>query len=281
MTSAQLINGLELGLLYSLVAMAVYLTFRVINFADLTVDGSFPLGAAVMAVLLSKGWHVAPALAAAFASGMAAGAFTGYLNVHYKIMEILAGILVMTALYSINLRVMGRPNIALMDLDLSINFVRSTMLATVACVMIGLVWFLHTELGLAVRAIGQNPLLASSLGINVGRMKILGLSLSNGLVALSGGLFAMMQGFADIGIGTGTIIVGLASVIIGEKLLNSRSITLAVIACLCGSIAYRLTITFALNLDVLRLEPSDLNLVSSGLVTLALALPLYYKKIRG
>ena len=281
MNLIQIIGCLELGLIYSLVAIAVFLSFRVVNFADLTVDGSFPLGAAVMAVLLSKGVNFPISMIAAFLSGMVAGAITGYLNVRYKIMEILSGILTMTALYSINLRIMGKPNISLMNNDLVLSETQVFMIIalTVAIVAVVIALLLKTQIGLSFRALGQNPKFASSCGINIDIMKIVILSISNGLVALSGALFVIMQNFADISMGLGTIIIGLASVIIGEKLTSSRSTTVLIIAVMIGAIIYRFIILAALNFEFLNLEASDLNLISSLLLATIMIIPIYYKKM--
>ncbi|KKB96236.1 Branched-chain amino acid transport system / permease component [Candidatus Arcanobacter lacustris] len=273
MNFMQLVNGLELGALYSLVAIAVYISFRVINFADLTVDGSFPLGGAVLSILVINDVNYIIALLASVASGMVAGFVTAYLNVRHKIFDILAGILTMTALYSINLRIMGRPNIALMDdilpADVSLLIVPVIALSVAILVIL----FLKTQIGLALISVGQNPVLAESCGIDTSGMKILALAISNGLVALAGGLFVLKQGFADISIGTGTIIIGLASVIIGTKLLSSKSISLTIIGIFIGSIIYRLFVALALNIDFIGLEPSDLNLISSLLVAFTMIFP--------
>lgn len=280
MNFLQLIGSLELGVIYSLVAIAVFLTFRIINFADLSVDGSFPLGAAVMAVSLSSDINIVCSMIISFFSGMIAGAVTGYLNIRYKIMEILAGILTMTALYSINLRIMGAPNISLMNFDLSNEYRLTIIISTILVVAILIMLLLKTQIGLALRSLGQNPQLAASCGVNTGKMTILALSISNGLVALSGALFVIAQGFADISMGMGTIIIGLASVIIGEKLTSSRSTSVLVISVMLGAILYRLLITLALNLEFLNLEPSDLNLISTMLVIGVMVTPIYYKKWR-
>jgi putative ABC transport system permease protein len=276
MNFSQLISSLELGILYSLVAIAVYLTFRVTNFADLTADGSFPLGAAVFSVLIINHYHYVLALFAAACAGIIAGFVTGILNVRYRIIDILAGILTMTALYSINLRIMGQPNIALTNDFLPQN----VGLVIIPVIAILIVLFLKTEIGLGLIAVGQNPALAESNGINIGRMKILALGLGNGLIALAGGLFALMQGFADISMGTGTIIIGLASVIIGEKLIAAKSIALTILGVILGSVCYRLFVTIALNVDFLKLEPSDLNLVSSLLVALTMIIPRFAIKAK-
>jgi putative ABC transport system permease protein len=279
MNLVQFLSGLELGLLYSLVTLGIYLSFRVVNFADLSVDGTFPLGAAITASLLLKQYNLPFTLIIATLGGCLAGTVTGYLNTKYKIMEILAGILTMSALYSINLRLMGQPNLALMDMDFT--NVTIVILLVVVTAAILLILFLKTNQGLALRVTGQNQLLAESLGINTSRMKIIGLAISNGLVALCGGLFALMQGFADISMGTGTIIIGLASLIIGEKIIKSKALSLTVISTIAGAICYRLILTTALNMEILHLEPSDLNLISSALVTIIMIMPMLIGKVRG
>jgi putative ABC transport system permease protein len=281
MNFLQITSCIELGLIYSLVAIAIFLSFRIINFADLTVDGSFPLGAAVMAVALTKGINIPISMIMALLSGMLAGAITGYLNIRYKIMEILAGILTMTALYSINLRIMGKPNITLINnILLSESQIYKIICFTVFIIAIIMILFLKTQIGIALRAVGQNPKFASSNGINVGIITILTLSISNGLVALSGALFVLMQNFADISMGVGTIIIGLASVIIGEKLTSSRSTSILILAMIAGAIIYRLIILCALNLEFLNLEASDLNLISTILLSSIMIIPKFYKRAK-
>ncbi len=271
----QLLGTIEIGLIYALVAMGVYISFRLIDFPDLTVDGSFTLGASVAAVLISTHHHPLYATLIASIAGASAGALTGYLNVRWKILGLLAGILTMTALYSINLRIMSKPNISILNEPSlfshgSIWLIMSLMV--VACLLI-LIWLFATEFGLSIRAIGINPRVSRAYGISVGHIKIIALALSNALVAFSGALFAQTQGFADIGMGTGTIIVGLAAVIIGESLLPSKKIAIALLACIIGSILYRIAIGFALNAHHIGLQASDLNIMTSALVALALILP--------
>lgn len=279
MNFIQLTSSLELGLIYSLVSIAIFLSFRIINFTDLTIDGSFPLGASVMASLLSNDVSIPIAILLSFSAGLIAGSITAYLNVRYKIMEILASILVMSALYSINLRIMGKSNISLMNLDISEEYRLTIIIATVSITAISIILFLKTQIGLSLRALGKNPQLSKSCGVNTGLITISTISLSNGIVSLSGALFVLMQGFADITMGVGTLIIGLASVIIGEKLTSSRSTSVLIISVMCGSILYRLLITTALNLDFLNLEASDLNLLSTILVASIMIAPTYYKKL--
>lgn len=279
MNMIQFFGALELGLILGLVAIGVYLTFRVINFPDLTVDGSYPLGAAVSSSLIIQGTHPLLATLVAILAGAMAGLFTGILHVRWKILGLLAGILTMTALYSINLRIMGKPNIALLNeatlfpmVDGNLLVLPILILIVIAVVMI-LAWFLSSQFGLALRATGINPRVCPSYGINVGRMTLIGLALSNGLVALAGALFTQIQGFADVSMGTGTLIVGLASVIIGETLFHTRNIVMILFSAVLGSILYRLVIAMALNIHGIGLQTSDLNLITSALVIIALLSP--------
>jgi putative ABC transport system permease protein len=282
MNIIQLIGALELGLIYGLVAMGIYITFRVVNFPDLTVDGSFPLGAATCASLIIQGVHPALATFAALLAGGVAGFITGYLHVRWKILGLLAGILTMTALYSINLRIMGRPNVALLSeptLFVNHTAVLPTLTMLTAMAVLLLSFFLNSQFGLALRATGINPRVSPSYGINVGRMTLVGLSLSNALVAGAGALFTQLHGFADISMGTGTLIVGLASVIVGETLLHSYRIWIILISCLLGSILYRLVIALALNTQFIGLTSSDLNLMTALLVITALLFPRFRQQL--
>lgn len=278
------LGALETGLVFALVAFGVLLSFRVLQFPDLTVDGSFPLGAAVSATLLVAGANPWLATGIAFLAGAAAGSVTALLNVRLKILHLLASILTMIALYSINLRIMGKPNVALLGeetlltpLDqLPMPYYVSTPIAFAAIVVIAallLIRFLNSELGLAMRATGANPRMARANGIATGRATVLGMALSNALVALAGALFAQSQGSADVTMGVGVIVVGLASVIGGEALMSTRTVLLAVVACVVGAVLYRLAIALALNSDFLGLQAQDLNLVTAVLVTIAIVLP--------
>ncbi len=275
----QFTGALELGLIYGLVALAAYLTFRVINFPDLTVDGSFTLGAAISAILILKGLNPVIATLFAFAGGTLAGTVTGFLHVRWHILGLLAGILTMIALYSINLRIMGQPNLSLLNASTVFSHSHSIFLLMaiiVGMILIGLNRFLTSQFGLALRATGINSQTCRSYGVNVGNMNIVGLALSNGIVALAGALFAQTQGFADIAMGTGTVIVGLASVIIGETCVRTRNVQCILISCLLGSVIYRVVIAVALNSDILGLRVSDLNLITAVLV--AVMMFLFKKK---
>lgn len=277
-------GAVEIGLVYGFVALGVYLSFRVLDFPDLTVDGSFPLGAAVAAVGILAGWDPWIATGFAFASGMAAGFVTAYVSVRFRILHLLASILTMIALFSVNLRIMGRPNVAMLNretvlspfygLGLPDYLVRPAFLvAFVAAAAALLGAFLKSDLGLAMRAAGANPRMARAQGVPVRAQIIAGVALSNGLVSIAGALFAQTNGFADVTAGLGTIVVGLAAVIVGETLLPSRGILVALFACIAGSILYRLAVQLALEADFLGLTASDLNLATALLVLVTLILP--------
>jgi putative ABC transport system permease protein len=287
----QFTGAVELGLVYSLVALGVYLSFRTLQFPDLTVDGSFPLGAAVCASLITVDVHPGLATLAAILAGGFSGLITAWLSTHLRMLNLLAGILTMTALYSLNLRIMGRPNIALLGEKTILTewfantsqFVSSHFLPLFLAALvfgIALYSFLNTRLGLAVRATGSNPRMGRAQGINDNKMIWLGLSLSNALVALAGALFAQVHGFADVTMGVGTIIIGLAAVIIGEALLPTRTIFQALLACVFGAILYRLVIAAALNVGDFGLQASDLNLVTAILVASAMFLPSLKRRVK-
>ncbi|CAK7258400.1 MULTISPECIES: ABC transporter permease [unclassified Shinella] len=277
-------GAVELGLVYAFVAIGVYLAFRVLDFPDLTVDGSFPLGAAVAAVLIIAGVNPWIAAAVAMVAGAIAGLVTATLNVRFRILNLLASILTMIALFSVNLRVMGKPNVALINADTMISpffghglrdfYVRPLFIGILVIVAVVVVWrFLESDAGLSMRATGANARMARAQGVNTNRQIYLGIALSNALVALGGALFAQTNGFADVTSGVGTIVVGLAAVIIGETLFGARGILIALIGCVLGSILYRIAIQLALSSDVLGLQASDLNFVTALLVTVALVLP--------
>lgn len=284
MTSIAFLGAIELGLIYGLVALGVYLSFRVLSFPDLTVDGSFPLGAAVVATAITGGMDAWLGTLLAMLAGALAGLVTAMLNVRFRILHLLASILTMIALYSINLRIMGRPNIALLTETTLFTPVESAGLwpplarplflaALVAIVALLLVRFLRSEVGLGMRATGVNPRMTEAQGIAVGGVTCLGMAMSNALVALAGALFAQANGFADVTIGTGTIVVGLAAVIVGETVLPRPTVAMAVLGCIVGSIFYRIVVALALEADFLGLQASDLNLVTAVIVGAALILP--------
>jgi putative ABC transport system permease protein len=278
------LGAIEIGLVFALVALGVYLSFRVLNFPDLTVDGSFPLGAATAATLIVADIDPFLATLIAAAAGACAGLVTAFLNLRFNILHLLASILTMIALYSINLRIMGKPNVAIINdptvltpfagLGLAGLYLKPIVAAAVAVAAAWLlIRFLKSDYGLAMRATGANPRMARAQGIDTRRMTYVGMAISNALVGLAGALFAQMNGFADVTIGTGTIVVGLAAVIVGEALLGTRSVAIWVIGCVAGSVLYRLVIALALNTDTLGLSAFDLNLVTAVLVAVALILP--------
>ncbi len=275
MNQLQILSSLEIGLIYALAAIGIYISFRILDFPDLTVDGSFTLGAAVSATLIIHDYSPLLALIIAALSGAVAGSVTGYLNVKWQILSLLASILTMTALYSVNLRIMGKPNITILNENILFicNSVIITCLLIVSLVILVLNRFFATEFGLSIRGAGINPMLSLTYGIKVNRVKIIALALSNALVSVSGALFAQSQGFADIAMGNGTIIAGLAAIMIGEALIKSNKIFISLIACMVGSVIYRLVIGLALNASYIGLEASDLNLLTAVIILFSLTLP--------
>lgn len=288
MFSPKIIMGtFEQGLMYAIMVLGVYLTFRILDYADLTVEGSFTLGGATAAILIIGGTNPWLATAIAFAAGCIAGFFTGFLHTHFKISPLLTGILTMTALYSVNLRIMGRANVSLLKARTIFTDIKNLpgmqtigvlLLSLLTIIILGslLYLFLKTELGLAMRATGDNELMIRSLGVNTDGMKLLGLAISNGLVALSGSFIAQNQQFADAGMGIGMIVAGLASLIIGEVIFGTPNLGRALIAVICGGIIYRFIIAIALQLG---LAPTDLKMITAFIVIIALAAPNFKVKI--
>lgn len=275
-------GAIILGLIYGLMVLGVFLTFRILDFPDLTVDGSITLGAAVAASLIVLGVNPVAATLAAPLAGAAAGFVTGSLHAKFSIPPLLAGILTMIGLYSINLRVMGgRPNVPLLReagiFDYFVRFGVSSrhsafLLSLLVIILFGflLYYFLNTEIGYALRATGDNEAMVRSLGVNSGNIKILGVTLANGLVALGGAFLAQYQGFSDISMGIGMIIAGLASVIMGEVILGSPSLKIRIIAVIAGSVLYRTVIALVLRLGF---QANDLKLFTAVIVTIALISP--------
>jgi putative tryptophan/tyrosine transport system permease protein len=299
-----LIGALSLGLILSFLALGVLISFRILRFPDITVDGSLPLGAAIAAVLLSQAVEPILATVAAFYAGFLAGAITGVLHTKFKIHGLLAGILVMTALYSVNLNIMGRSNVSLtsavtltsyaewaaaailgggsglnlLGWEVSIRdvFMFGSVLVAVSLAGLLLYLFFRTNLGTAMRATGDNDQMIRALGVNVEHMMIFGLAFSNGLVALAGALLAQYQGFADVQMGIGMIVLGLASVIIGEALVGSGSLGLSITGAVMGSVLFRLLVAIALRWG---LNPNDLKLVTAVFVFLALVTPSFLGRL--
>jgi putative ABC transport system permease protein len=267
------LGAINFGFLYALLAIGSFITFRILNFSDITVDGSFTLGAAVSAIMVVAGINPYIALAAAFFAGGVAGALTGIIHTKLKIDGLLAGILVMIGLYSINLHIMGKSNVPLLNKESFVTPLNSfnpgmnpeiwlaiCLVVIFAFIWLGITLFLRTDFGLTIRSTGNNPQMTSASGINVDSMKIFGVALSNGFVGLAGALVAQYQGFADIGMGIGALIIGLASVIIGEAVLRTKAISLMVLAAIIGSIIYRFMIAFALSVGM---NPLDLKLLTA------------------
>ena len=284
-----LLPTLSQGLLWALMALGVYLTYRVLDIADLTVEGSFPLGAAVAAALLVKGFDPLTSVFMAGVAGALAGVVTGILHTKLKIPALLAGILTMIALYSVNLRVMGKANLSLLRVDTVFTFIRDMGLNNAQAIfLVGLIstiffgalmyWFFGTEIGAAIRATGFNQQMIRAQGIDTNGTIIVGLLISNALVAISGALIGQSNGFADVGMGTGTIVIGLASVIIGEVLFGTKSFKNCLLSVVLGSVVYRFVIALVLQLGM---PPNDLKLFTSVLVAFALSMPLFKKSMDG
>jgi putative ABC transport system permease protein len=284
---ALVIHTIEQGLVYGIAALGVFLTYRILKFPDLTVDGSFVTGAAIASVLLVR-YGVDPftVLLIAFVAGGIAGLITGLLNTRLGITNLLAGVLTMIMLYSINLRIMGRPNLSLLRVSTATRLVDAawsplgafSVLTFVGILTLGIKFlldgFLRTEIGFALRATGDSEAMITAQGVNTKTMKILGLALSNGLVALSGALVAQYSGFADVGMGLGTIVTGLAAVIIGGTLIRSSRVGWMTLSVLLGSLVYRVAVILALRYGyVIGFQASDLKLITSLLVILALVVP--------
>jgi putative ABC transport system permease protein len=300
-----LIGATTVGLILALLALGVYLSFRVFNFADITADGSITLGACVTAVLLVMGYSPLLATSAGFLAGMAAGAVTGILATKFRINGLLSGILVMTALYSVNLRIMGKSNIPLLaERTLASDAESAAMrllgrnadlhilgwtvgLREAACLVgiffavllcgCALYFYFRTNSGTAMRAAGNNPGMIRALGVNVDSTLVLGLAVSNGLIALAGSLLAQYQGFADVQMGVGMVVWGLASVIIGEALVGSNRIGILITGAVMGSLLFRLLVAIALRWG---LDPNDLKMVTAGFVFIALVAPGLLSKFK-
>lgn len=283
MSAFAFFGALEIGLIYGLVALGVYLTFRVLDFPDLTVDGSFPMGAAVAATAIVAGVNPWLATVMAIIAAAATGWVTAFLTVRCGILHLLASILTMIAAFSINIRIMGRPNIALLGSDTILTpfemmgdsmYIRPLVVGVLVVVSAWLVVrLLNSDFGLGLRATGVNPRMVKAQGASTGFYTYFALALSNSFVGFAGALFAQTNSFADVTSGTGTIVVGLAAVILGQTLIPGRKIWVAVCAVIIGSVLYRLAVAFALSTGMFGLQASDLNLVTAVLVAAALIAP--------
>jgi putative ABC transport system permease protein len=286
-----LLSNIGQGLIYAPIVLGVYITYSILDFPDLSVDGTFPLGAAVTAVCVVSGMHPLLAMLLAIAAGAAAGYVTGALHVYLKITNLLCGILTMTALYSVNLHIMGKANIALSSKSMlfpadvtnpSMNLLNSVLiaLAIVVVVKVLLDLYMTTFAGKSLLAVGANEQLVKTLAINTGRLKITGLMLANGLAALSGSMMAQYQRFADVGMGSGTVVIGLAAVIIGRAVFSRARFIQGSTSVIFGSIIYKLAIGAALKLG---LPAEDMKIMTAVFFVLVIVLqnPAIYKKLSG
>ncbi len=284
-----IVGAISQGVLWGLMTLGVYITFKILDFPDMTVDGSFALGGAVSAILVVKGVNPWLAILPAMCAGMIAGAVTGLLHTKVKIPGILAGILTMLALYSINVRIQGQANIPLLGEKTVISTLGEVIQTSTnnLALIIGLIvsvgivailyWFFGTELGSSIRATGNNEYMVRALGVNTDKMKIIGLMLSNALVALSGAFVSQSQGFADVGMGQGAIVIGLASIIIGEVIFGNRfNFAYKLASIIGGSIIYRIIIAVVLQLGM---QSTDLKLLTAVIVAIALGIPVMKKKL--
>lgn len=268
MMTGFLLSVLEQGLIFSIVSLGVYITYKILDFPDLSVDGTFPLGAAVTALCLSKGINPLVACFLSVFAGMIGGLITGLLHVKLKITNLLSGILVMIGLYSVNLRIMGKSNISFFKFNTiftSAKFINSVILIALFAVGVKLVLdlFLKTKMGFMLKAVGDNEQLVTSLGVNKDTIKIIGLMISNGIVAFGGSIMAQHQGYAAVGMGTGIVVIGLAAVILGEAVLKRLKFVRATTMALLGAVLYKLAIGGALRIG---LPPSDLKLITAVIV---------------
>lgn len=285
-----LLSVFEQGLIYAIMALGVYITYKILDFPDLTVDGSFPMGAAITAVLISKDFNPLITLPISFLAGALIGMLTGVIHVKLKVRDLLSGIIMMTALYTVNLRIAGRANLPIynkqniFDNDLVngifpealANYKTVILIFLITMIMKYLLdWYLHTKSGYMLRAVGDNDLIVTSLGIDKGLVKIIGLSIANGLVALSGCLFAQQQRYYDASFGTGTVVIGLASVIIGTSLFKKVTILRVTSSVVIGSIIYKGCVALAIRMG---LQSTDLKLVTAVLFLLILVAGMDRKK---
>lgn len=274
------LGAINLGFLYAFMAVGTFITYKLYSFPDITIDGTFTTGAAVASILIFDGWNSFLVVPVAFLAGCMAGSITGFIHTRFKIEGLLAGILVMTGLYSVDLHIMGKSNIPLLSKRTFISVLSDinpglppelwTMLFLVVLVLVFWILislFLKTDFGLTMRATGNNPVMISAQGVSVNRMKLFGITFANGLVGISGALIAQYQGFADIGMGAGSIIFSLASVIIGEAILHKRSVFLQILGVIIGSLIFRLAVALALHVGM---DPNDLKLITAVFVLLTL-----------
>lgn len=285
-----LLSVLEQGMIYAIMALGIYITYKILDFPDLTVDGSFPMGAAVTCIMISKGVNPFLTLPVSFVCGVAAGVLTGLIHVKLKVRDLLSGIIMMTALYTVNLRIAGRANLPIYTNDTifdnaSVNRIFPEALRSYQTVIIILILilitkylldaYLHTKSGFLLRAVGDNDMIVTSLGVDKGLVKIVGLAIANGLVALSGCVFAQQQRYFDVSMGTGTMVIGLASVIIGTSLFKNVSFMRVTSSVVIGSVIYKGCVALALRLG---LPSTDLKLITAVLFLMILVISMDRKK---
>ncbi|WP_446453006.1 ABC transporter permease [Tuanshanicoccus yangjingiae] len=281
-----IVSSFTQGVVWSVMAIGVYITFRLLDIADLSAEGTFPLGAAICASLITSGVHPIVATLIAFVGGALAGLLAGWIHTKLHIPALITGILVLTGLYSINLHVMaGRPNIALLGQTTIFSIVQDATgwsknvsvlvvtLVVLAVILALLISFLNTEVGLALRATGDNLAMSAANGINTNWMKTIGYMIGNGLIALAGAMVAQKDGFSDIGMGIGTIVIGLASVIVAEVVIPNKTIGIRLTTIILGSFIYRLIIDTILNQPFISIRSTDLRFFSAVLLTFVLYLP--------
>lgn len=276
-----IISIFSLGLIYAVLALGLYITFRILNFADMTAEGSLTLGASISAILIINNFNPVLSIFVAGLSGSVAGLITGFLHTKFKIQAILSGILTMISLYSINIKIMGKANVSMLNKNTVFKLIDDTsislfVIGLIVCtvMLLALNLFFKTRLGLAVRATGDNEQMMRAQGANTDFKKIIALMISNFLCAVSGALIAQSQGYSDVNMGTGTIVIALASIVIGEALIRKSSFLLKLISVVLGSIVYRFIIFIVLNLGM---NPSDLKLFTAVIVAVLLALPTIKK----
>lgn len=264
-----LLSILQQSFIFSIMVMGVYITYKILNFPDLSADGSFTLGASVSAALIIKGVNPYISLVIAMLAGGVAGAMTGFLNVKLKIKDILSGILVMVGLYSINLRIMGVSNVSLFNYETIFSNGNIMIINLIILILSAVLFtlFFKTKLGYVMKGTGDNENMIISLGLDTGKIKILALSISNGMIALSGGILAQYQGFSDINMGTGTVVMGLASIVLAYSIFRNIPFLNASVLCIIGTFLYRTSIALSLKLGF---NPSDLKLISAIIVVIAL-----------
>jgi len=300
-----LIGAMTLGLILALLALGVYVSYRIFNIPDMTAEGTVTLGASVAAVMMANGHNPVLATAVATLAGTAAGAITGLLATKCKINPLLSGILVMTGLYSVNLHIMGKSNVPLLETETFSTYAErfgtrlfgttgnlniggwavserdvsmlTAILLLIVIVCLVLYWFFRTDVGTAMRASGDNPYMICALGVSVDAATIFGLAMSNGLIGLCGALMAQYQGFADVQMGVGMVVLGIASVIIGESLVGTRAVGLLIIGTVMGSVLFRLLVAIALRWG---LNPNDLKLITAVFVFAALVMPNFARRIK-